>query len=1575
MSLDRFKNKSEVLGFTPVFGETIKDSDKNLIAKLNDVPLKSGDLKGNFGGGNGEVQPVIEKHIYADESLLSSFYDQTLLYKENPNTILVKPELDLRIAGLRQGVYSVCYNFLHKYVGNPAGYSDIRVTEISSNRKELKIGVNRTPPPKTSKVTGQVLGSSINMSSADEISPSLLSVDNTINNTPSQPSPSAASPGLFGLLYDIYNSDGFNAFNSPNTKKDFVLNFGENRLYDIVNIRFNGPRVGRSVEEISYPTGVYQGVGTVLLPLSPNALKIGEWTEWIEVYNPGIGQDTSLVGQLTTRTRYFQLQETSDGKLKLSGATDWNNPLQPPIYRVPVGTTTNLNTVTYREGLGELGTAFVNEFDENKRVNLVNQNLAITYDYYDDTLTSYDEIIVKLYDELGDEIGINAPTSIYGRISNSFVEKVIAFPAIPKKNYTNFSQPNFNVEFDVVRGGNGTEFQTWDSLLDTNSQTSQQIITHYFSSSLGNLKLNIDYSDFSNYIHFSSATERVDNFVYKVQQIETYNNRINALQSISGSEALTNISQSIVRRDRVVGGFDDFEKWLYYDVNARNYTHWSSSAYTIEPYPKSATFPHILHPFTSSQAETWYSGVYASASLYDSQNQATLNKMIPIHLRDDEKNSEYITFVDMIGQHFDIQWTYVNALTSINQREEHPEDGMSSELLNDVAKTFGWKLSNGYSDSNLWNYVLGTDSSGSLAQTGLMQSKSRDFITKEVWRRIVNHIPYLYKTKGTARSIKALLAAYGIPQAFLQIREWGGPAISTRKNVFEHDRFVYKLQASPSRYIETPWDDINLDRPSTIEVIGKMPKANYHIFRLTSGSDYVDYFWDYNTTYETARVRSAINGTTFMSSSYFSYKFRRDGVFVMTSGSGNSLQMGMVDDFGEIFATRLITGSENGIYNNVWSTNTGTLQVPGPTTSTNINDYKTASIQEIRYYRDIMSNEIVQEHAKNREAYFIDDNTTDLNLETAYDKLPFRIFPDSSFSVTSSFISSIHPNQKIRVTDSGLTLSASITNMAQGDLVGEVDTMWQTIPSVGALNLMNNKIRVESASLSGILNPNKNVEVSEYDYAPNDSNLLGTYFSTTDTVNNDIYNSEGYFEADDWVGDPDKRYNEDYPLLKFKLKNYFQKYTGRTAVNLILSMLSRYDMSIFEQIRQVLPARVDWHRGILIEPSALERNKFRRPSNIRYTKHFWDGSINMSNVVLTATKHDYGFTSGSYHKDYLSDGVIDLYNFAPSTYKYIIPMLSSSGDYFNTTNGYWDYSPTGSVVTLARPSQNGGQTTALFFSSDLSASMNLPSSASYIPSRGSDYQGLSLENLKFNGCRISSDSITTDSPDTPDGGPVIEVTTVDSNKLVFSTKDTPGGGDLTVGIDIPGGGKKPKVMDLPSLISVDVRDKKKRKSPSNIDLESRLLREPSIIVHKPSGPKVSAALQPRSATIIPPNMLFKGNVFFGDSTFYDSLPSGTYNWNSLVVIPNSTYILNINGNDVSSGLLSYNTNTITISSLYNPLGSGMSNPTPMILRTIFLVKRSNGQIVYTSPDIYNISYQFTFGKGTEDLDVRIITAT
>lgn len=1528
MSLDRFVNKDQVSGYTPTFGKTIEES-----ISTQDLFLSENEIKGDFDLVNGlDFTPNQELHIYADDNLIQSSYNNFIQYtqKNSRPSVYTTPELDLRNNGIQQGAYSMVYNFHHKIVSN------LKIDEISADRTEIK----------------------------------LVYAGSGITN------------GFIPAIQSVLNDTGVNAFDTNGIKKDIVLNFKENNIYDIINAEFDGLREGVVTETLSYPTAFFTGATggnvqpTTFVPFDSRFEgALDGWRTMIEIITPAVGQSSNDFGKLTGRFRKYKLNQNPDGTLS------WQ-----------AGQNTFINQVPEDLDAAEPSLqSAINSGNDIFAESLSPSALNLTYKRFDNTVTQVQSVILKLNRPLGDDIDINNLCDVDARIMKSWVEKIIAFPSIQNQDRPDFSEPDFSLDMSDMKGADAVDWQNWESLLDVNATTSQQLINYYFSGSLGNIKLNIDYSDFQNFVHFSSATERVDNFRYKLQQIEKFNDRITVLESVSGSDALTNISQSMVRRDRIIGGFDEFEDYLYYNTDSNIYTHWSSSAFTIEPYPKSSTFPHVLRESDSTEGVNWYNGVYASASLYDEFNDARLRNMIPIHLQEDARNEEYITFVDMIGQHFDIQWTYIKSLTEINEREEHPKDGMADDLLKSVAESLGWKLSNGYSDVALWKYALGVESDGTLYQSGSLQSKSRREITNETWRRIVNTIPMLYKTKGTARSIKAILSTYGIPQAFLKIREWGGPTITTRKNVYEHERFVYKLQASPSKYISNPWDDIQSDRPNSIEVIGKMPKQNYHILRLTDNTNNVDLFWDYQN--ETARIRLKVNSTDIISSSYVPYKQRREVAVVVTSGSVD-ISAAWVDDWGELLSNPSATLSgTNSTFNTVW-TSTGTLRVPGPTTDLNVNSYETASIQEVRYFRDSISNEIVTEHAKNREAYFSDDNTSDLDIDTSFDKLMYRIFPDSGFKTNTGSISSIHPNQKFTSTDSGLVLSASLINMKPLDLVGEVDTQFVTVPSVGALNLMNNKIRIESASLKGALNPDKSNELSEFDYAPLDSNLLGTYFTTTDTVNFDIYNSEGYFEADDWVGDPDKRYNEDYPLLKYRAKNYFQKYTSGTALDLIMDMLSRYDMSVFEQIKQVLPARVDWHKGILIEPHAFERNKYQRERDITISRHHYDGTIPVGTNIITASRNDYGLKSGS---GFENDGIIDLYNYGASVYQYNLAVLSGS-TYVNRTNGYWQYSPTGSTILNSRPSKIYQKPKYFFTSSDDAATMT-PSSTSFEYTDTQDTRlPLSIENLYYNGCRITSDSLTTDSPDTPDGGPVVEITVVDSNILVFSGR--PGEGLDTDG-NIKGGSTR--TMPIDNLVSTTKdRIRKVRPRPSRAS-ETQALKP---LPFKPTNTRPKLRLPSRGrqdgvmqliAKRTVQNLgqrLFLGNIYYNDSdvtNFLNALPNGNYDWSSLSAIPNSAAQASLNGSSITNGfgyMTTNGTNTIVAGGVTNPQGlinaAVYGNYNLLQLAYVFIVKRSTGQIVYSTGDLQGaMSHQIGFGSkgvsqsvaGNEDLEIRIIAYT
>ena len=109
-----------------------------------------------------------------------------------------------------------------------------------------------------------------------------------------------------------------------------------------------------------------------------------------------------------------------------------------------------------------------------------------------------------------------------------------------------------------------------------------------------------------------------------------------------------------------------------------------------------------------------------------------------------------------------------------------------------------------------------------------------------------------------------------------------------------------------------------------------------------------------------------------------------------------------------------------------------------------------------------------------------------------------------------------------------------------------------------------------------------------------------------------------------------------------------------------------------------------------------------------------------------------------------------------------------------SSNGPWNYNPLGTSVINGKPALHGMEQ-LYFYSSSLSASLKLHYSSSLsLAQTSTDGQSLTMNNLKFNGCKVSSDSLTTNSPDTPDGLPVIEVFDADPNVLVVTSPSAQG---------------------------------------------------------------------------------------------------------------------------------------------------------------------------------------------------------
>ena len=442
------------------------------------------------------------------------------------------------------------------------------------------------------------------------------------------------------------------------------------------------------------------------------------------------------------------------------------------------------------------------------------------------------DFVVRMYQPLPATINEKDYLWVVEELTDAYVDNIeILGPGAADLEPRVLKGPNLEVsqQYGTVTE---TDFKNWNDLLDANTSTSQQIIDRIFSGSLMGVDIGIDYSAFDNFVHFSSAKERVENFKQKLELIEYYDKTIRILNQSNGVDTGAmkgNIAVNEKRRDQVIGSFDGFERWAYYEPTASLSTHGVSGSaigalpYHITPFPKflsgsNFSNAYSLYHTTSSLGAEWFTGYIESASLYDIHNESALTKTIPEHIRRDPNNEQYELFVNMIGHHYDILYSYIENLTRIYKPEDQPKLGQGKAVLYQVAESLGWTLENGAQATDLWKYKLGTDNTGSIQSTGSLFSKSNEAITTEVWRRIVNNLPFLLKTKGTARSIKTLMNTYGIPQTLLSIREYGGPKVGEDSPLLIEDRFSYALTYSGS--------GVGLTGTGLNQVIRSSPQTN-----------------------------------------------------------------------------------------------------------------------------------------------------------------------------------------------------------------------------------------------------------------------------------------------------------------------------------------------------------------------------------------------------------------------------------------------------------------------------------------------------------------------------------------------------------------------------------------------------------------------------------------------------------------------------------------------------------------------------------------------------------------------------
>jgi len=591
---------------------------------------------------------------------------------------------------------------------------------------------------------------------------------------------------------------------TPNKSKTqfYIYNYSQTILYQNLNYESNGTYLPPENQPLS------TGSNTVYNQFELNPIE--------DIYNQGYSSgnyyalynfiDYELGSELIPNDQneklfegypYF-IKDISGDRTELRIQNNFLNKSQIENYYQQFS-----NKINARENADE----FYISFENNRNFIAVNSQLELPVT----GSTSEATILIKLYNPLPLEFEENQELQIITKVGETQVFNVNFQPNLEFiDNLLSLKGPNYNVSIkDKVN--NSTNYKTLKDLINTNSSAS-----YYQFNSLRDQKgvaIRKNWGDWSQFVKYSSAEQRLNNFKDKLTSIEAFEDEILDLEGIDGdttgsvdySSSYNDISNNI---NQIISKFDSYEYFLYYVTGSESWPKYTS------------TYPYKNFSVSSSEAKNWFGSTNEldayfntgknqifSASIYDNNNQDYLYYLIPPFITDNSSNNQYIKFVNMTGQAFDEAYIYTEALEQVrNTNSSLTGSVLPLGLAADVVESLGFTLggndfnSIGFNPNGVGVFPSAGSgleyisryvdiASGSVINYYDQKQSTLGYVialadpsfpypiensSQEIYKRIFHNMVSLVKRKGTVTGLRQLINIWGVPNTMLRISEFGG---------------------------------------------------------------------------------------------------------------------------------------------------------------------------------------------------------------------------------------------------------------------------------------------------------------------------------------------------------------------------------------------------------------------------------------------------------------------------------------------------------------------------------------------------------------------------------------------------------------------------------------------------------------------------------------------------------------------------------------------------------------------------------------------------------------------------------
>lgn len=594
--------------------------------------------------------------------------------------------------------------------------------------------------------------------------------------------------------------------------------------------------------------------------------------------------------------------------------------------------------------------------------------------------------------------------------------------------------------------------------------------------------------------------------------------------------------------------------------------------------------PDLILSFDAPEVMNLVNEQQTSGSAYDRSNDNIITRLLPeeFFLMEEYKNTKVLErFLYVLARQFDFTKTKIDQFTNVLRTHYGSHNQTPDALLAEVGRFFGWEFTGNFLNANTFQYILGKNVLQSVESNKELDVKLYQ-IKNEFWRRTLNNLIYIYKTKGTRESVEALLRVYGVNKNFVRLKEYG-----YKKNVgIETYRISAEKSVPALAFGSGTVSGTNYVRSQDFDSIAKSIEARVR-FPTTSTADLVSTvltgsIWTMNSASLTNdlvyQLNFAKNGATsttgtlqFLSSegnitlqdvSIFDNKWYNISVVRNEISSSLTLDVRSVDK--RDVSVRLSASiSSNSIVSSsrpfsLWLGSTGSMQ----------SQYW---MQEVRVWNGILNNKELDDHTLNFQSY----GTENLLIE-----------PDIS----------LH-----------WRLNENVTGSSLGQLDGDIiDVSGKNITGIGYGFLP------EDNSYKKFLNDYNYIASFDFgwneekirSFASNkvpkhdefaDNQILALEFNMIDALNEDITQIMAAMDGfNNVIGLPANRYRGTYHDLETLRDNYFKRLQGTLNFRLFFDMLEFFDRSFISMIRKIVPARAIFLGDeFVVESHMLERPKLQ----------------------------------------------------------------------------------------------------------------------------------------------------------------------------------------------------------------------------------------------------------------------------------------------------------------------------------------------------------------------------------------------